>query len=404
MQKLIVLSFVVLTSCTEANNDLGGFADAGHEEQGSLVDANAEMESRKHRDSAASADAADVVMVPEVSADDSSAPPSPSDASVTKSGTWLSTKANHIVKSDGTTWHGRGATVHDTRGCNACAYGPPNAGEVNRRIDELVDNWKANYVRLTLESYATAGGRTTWQSVLTDPYYLADLKKIVDHVGTKSGVYIMLSIWVDPSLDTMGWPTATTIKEWQLLADTFRNDPHVIFAVSNEPQMNYDGSLDAACWKRMNDTVAAIRAVEDGYGTPHHLVSVQGTGGWSRRLDYYVKNPITAGGGADVIYEVHVYDPTSTFADRFVNPAKTLPVIIGEFGPVAVSGATMSMTDCTNLMDQAEKAEVPYLAWTFHQRCPPNLLVDVSAGCGVGMTLTPTAWGTLLKTRLSKPW
>jgi hypothetical protein len=67
----------------------------------------------------------------------------------------------------------------------------------------------------------------------------------------------------------------------------------------------------------------------------------------------------------------------------------------------------MTEADCTNLMDAAQTAEVPHLAWTFHPRCPPNLLVDntsVDGGCGVGMPLQPTSWGTLLKDRLAIPW
>jgi hypothetical protein len=80
-------------------------------------------------------------------------------------------------------------------------------------------------------------------------------------------------------------------------------------------------------------------------------------------------------------------------------PSQTLPVIIGEFGP---ADSYMSEADCTELMDQADPLQIPYTGWTFHQRCPPNLLVDhVGSGCGVGMSLDPTSWGTLLKDRLT---
>ena len=62
---------------------------------------------------------------------------------------------------------------------------------------------------------------------------------------------------------------------------------------------------------------------------------MQGTRSWSRVLDYYLTHPITAGGGVNIAYETHVYDPSSTFAARFENPSATIPVIIGEFGPAA---------------------------------------------------------------------
>ena len=56
-------------------------------------------------------------------------------------------------------------------------------------------------------------------------------------------------------------------------------------------------------------------------------------------------------------------------------------------------------------MDLAVELEVPHLAWTFHMRCPPNLLVDYSeGGCGVDMELEPTTWGVLLQDHLSGTW
>ena len=307
---------------------------------------------------------------------------------------WLRTEGNRIVTSDGQVWRGRGANLHDTRSCNACTSRAPDRDEVLRRVDELVDVWGANFIRLDLESYASS-------SVLNDPSYLADVQAIVDHIGEKPGVYVMVSLWHDPSFTDLGWPGPGTSTVWEQLATTFANDPHVLYGLVNEPQHNYDGSRDAEVWTAMNNTVAAIRAVEDQMGVPHHVVAVQGTGGWARFLQYYVDHPITAGDGENVAYEVHVYDPASTFQDRFIAPSRALPVIIGEFGPA--NG--MSMNDCAELMELAEQNDVPYLAWTFHMRCPPNLLVDHSnGGCGIDMPLEPSDWGRLFKDRLAQPW
>jgi hypothetical protein len=329
----------------------------------------------------------------------------PADAPpVASSGPWLHVTGNHIYTSDNEIWHGRGANIHDTRSCNACAYNGPVAAEVMRRVDELVDNWHANFMRLDLESYDSAGGRAHWAGVLDDAGYLADIQAIVAHIAAKPGVYVLLSEWVDPTFTSLGWPTDATRNEWRKLAQTFVDEPRVLFGLINEPQSNFDGAMDADCWTAMNETVAAIRGVEDAAGTPHHIITVQGTGGWARRLDYYVTHPIAAGGGDNVAYEVHVYDPTANFAGEWVNPAKTLPVVIGEFGPAS---GYMTEDDCKNLIDAARTAEVPHLAWTFHPRCPPNLLVDntaIDGGCGVGMKLEPTSWGTLLKDRLAIPW
>jgi endoglucanase len=313
----------------------------------------------------------------------------------------LHVEGNHLVTGDGAIWHGRGANLHDTRSCDACTAFAPSVGEVTRRIDALVDDWGGNFIRLDLESYTGDDGfRVHWGGPTEDADYLADIVAIVDHIGTKPGVYVLLSLWIDPSFTEEGWPSAGTREVWRELATTFADTPHVMFGLVNEPEYNFDGSEDAAVWIAMNEAVAAIREAEEAAGGLRHVVAVQGTGAWSRRLDYYVDHPITAGGGADVAYEIHIYDPASELDAMLVGPAATLPVIIGEFGP-----SNMTLDDTAALMELAEELEVPYLAWTFHMRCPPNLLVDHSGGaCGVDMELEPTAWGQQLKDRLARPY
>jgi len=315
---------------------------------------------------------------------------------------WLSTSGGRILTSEGATWMGRGVNLPDTRSCGACVLAPPSVAEVKRRIDEAVDQWGANFLRLLLESYPSPDGKTQWRGVLDDPAYLADLREIVAYATAKRDVYVLISVWHDPTLNPMGWPTADTNRILQRLAMTFAAEPRVLFGVSNEPTANFDGAQDAQVWSAMNDAVAAVRAAEDAAGGRHHLVAVQGTRQWARVLDYYVRNPIKAGGGANVVYETHVYDGPDQFAARFVAPSRTIPVIIGEFGPVDQPGvARMTSGDCVQLMIQADALQVPYLAWSFHMRCPPNLLEDGSnGGCGIGMPLRPTAWGTLLREHL----
>ena len=212
---------------------------------------------------------------------------------------WLYTEGNHIYI-DGAVFHGRGANLHDTRSCWACAWAAPNPDEVKRRLDELLDSWGANFVRLALESYASPeSGMVQWQNVLDDPEYLADIVEIVDHIGSKSGKYVLLSLWVDGSFTDLGWPAAETRQEWEKLAETFRDSPHVMFGLVNEPQENWNGNLDAQVWDAMNSTVQAIRDVEDGFGTPHHVITVQGTRAWARNLDYYVTHPHHRGWGRE---------------------------------------------------------------------------------------------------------
>jgi endoglucanase len=318
---------------------------------------------------------------------------------------WLKVQGPRIMTPDGKPFHGRGASVHDTRSCDACAWEPPHVEEVLRRIDMLVDGWHANFVRILLESYPDRGpgpGRVHYKNVLEDEDYFRDVMRIIGHVGKKRGVYVLVSLWHDPTFGPLGWPTERTRTEWKKLARALRDMPHVLFGLVNEPEKNRDGLYDGEVWTAMNETVAAIRSVEEP--GKNHIVTVQGTRDWGRVLDYYVAHPITAGGGANVAYETHVYNSPDRFDELVTRPSRKLPVIIGEMGVVSDKNVTMTLDDCTELMDIAEKLDVPWLAYTFHTNCPPNLLVEHAGSCGVGAPLDPSPWGRLVKERLSRSW
>jgi len=333
---------------------------------------------------------------------------SAADGSASGAGDWLRVDGNKILLPKGQPFHGRGANIFTTRQCNACTTLKEDAvivGEVNRRTDELVDTWHANFVRLNLEYYQSNDGyRVQWQGIQDDAAYLANIQAIVDHVASKPGAYVLVTTHIDPTLTATEWPTADTGKEWVKLVGAFKAQPRVLFGLTNEP--HDDPSKDADAWKAMNDVAQTIRDAETAVGSPRHVIVVQGLHGYARSLDYYLTHPITAGGGGNIAYEVHVYNPTSDFDGIFVQASKKLPVLIGEYGPF--DNPRMTLADITNMMNTAEANDVPYMAWSFHQNCPPNLIQNTAPstdGCGVGMRLVPTAdFGQLVKDRLAKPW
>lgn len=321
---------------------------------------------------------------------------------------WLEVKDRRIRLPGGKPFHGRGVNIHDTRSCDACTFEPPRLNEVLRRIDSAVEDWNATLVRLLLESYpddgrAKFGGakRAHHRNVLDDEDYFRDVMRMVGEVGKHKGVYVLLSLWQDPTFTSLGWPTDRTALVWKKLAGALKDMPFVMFGLVNEPQANENGARDAEVWKAMNDTVAAIRSVE----RPEHphVITVQGTREWGRSLEYYVDHPITAGGGANVAYETHVYNRPNRFDELVVRPAQKLPVVIGELGPQNDDHVHMFPEDCTKLLDLAERLDVPWIAWTFHNGCPPNLLTE-RKGCVVGAPLEPTPWGRSVKSRLAKKW
>ena len=318
---------------------------------------------------------------------------------------WLRVEGSRIVTPEGKPFHGRGANLHDTRSCDSCSWEPPHVEEVTRRIDKLTDEWHATFVRLLLESYPDRGpgrGRAHYKNVLEDDDYFRDVMRIIGHVGKKRGVYVLVSLWHDPTLGPLGWPTERTRTVWKKLARALKDLPFVMFGLVNEPEKNEQGLLDGEVWTAMNETVAAIRSVEEP--GKHHIVTVQGTREWGRVLDYYMAHPITAGGGVNVAYETHVYNRPKRFDELVTRPSRKLPVIIGEMGVINDWSVIMYFEDCSELMDLAEKLDVPWLAYTFHTNCPPNLLVDQAGTCAVGASLEPSPWGRLVKERLARAW
>ncbi|MBI3557168.1 MAG: hypothetical protein HY074_12965, partial [Deltaproteobacteria bacterium] len=340
--------------------------------------------------------------------------PTPTPTAIPVSATgWLSTRQNHLVTSNGSLWIGRGANLQDTRSCGSgtSTSGAPlddNAtglNEVNRRVDSLTGIWNANFVRLTLES------RRTQDNYLNSATYRWLIKQIIDHIGTHPHVYVLVSIWLDPSLDANGWPTTATNQILGQLATDFYSYSYVMFGVSNEPINNFDGAQDSQVWVRMNSAVQAVRDAENALGPNRHIVTVQGTRDWARDVTYYQSHPITSEGGVNVAYETHIYNSPGDFAGMLA-PSSTLPLLIGEYGPVNDQWSQATVVDMQTLVDRADAAGVPHLAWTFHQYCSPNLIGQApgmtwdmnstNTNGGLGMTLNPTDFGKFLIGHLQK--
>jgi hypothetical protein len=222
----------------------------------------------------------------------------------------------------------------------------------------------------------------------------------------KPGVYVMVTVFLDPSMKPDNadpdseWPTAQTLPVYKALAETFYDNPKVLFALTNEPHGPADQNQALA--QRYLDSIDAIRAVEAQHGAPEHIVVVQAPQLWSRYLDYFVANPIPR---SSVAYEVHVYNPATDYPALLTNPSMKLPIIVGEYGPSQYS----NNSDIQALWALCKSAEIPHIAWSFHMRCDPNLLQNTASdGCGLsaatGYNFPRTSWGDMLHDYLATPW
>lgn len=323
---------------------------------------------------------------------------------------WLDVRGNTIVYADGTRFHGRGADLHDERSCEACSFLPRDPDGLDRWSDELIDGWHASFIRFLLSAKSAPynASELQWMSLVDDPQYLADIVQNVTHMTAKPGVYVEVTVFADPTIKPENtdfdseWPSSAgdTGPVYTALAEQLYANPRVLFGLTNEPHGTADHDADLAA--RYVAAIDTIRAVEDAHGTPHHIIVVQAPEGYARDLTYFVANPLA---GDHIAYEIHPYNTAADFDSLITQPAKTLPIIIGEYGPAGV----MMNSDIQTMWQVAQASEVPYIAWAFHQRCPPNMLQDTASdGCGLdastGYMWPRTAWGDMLYTHLQTPW
>lgn len=322
---------------------------------------------------------------------------------------WLQVRANRIVHGDGSPFRGRGVNFHDERSCEACSFAPRNPDGIDRWADALIDDWKATFIRFLLSSKSAPynASEQQWKSIVDDAAYFTDVQRNVNHM-TGKGAYVLVTLFADPTMKPENtdydseWPGSAgdTNTRYTLLAQAFKSNPRVLFGLTNEP--HGPASHDAELATRYQSAIDAIRAVENAAGTPHHIVVVQAPEGYSRDLTYFVAHPLP---GDNIAYEVHPYNPQSDFNALLVVPGRTLPIIIGEYGPAG----NMMTADIQALWTLAQANGIPHIGWNFHMRCPPNMLQDTASdGCGLGAStgyaFPRTAWGDQMYAYLRTPW
>ncbi|MFT3924050.1 MAG: cellulase family glycosylhydrolase [Myxococcales bacterium] len=321
----------------------------------------------------------------------------------------LVVQGNRILL-DGAPFHGRGANLNDVRSCGACSFAPPDPAGIDRWADELIDGWHANFIRFVLSSKSAPYNQyeLQWNNLVDDPAYLAAIVQNVRHMTQKPGVYVLVTLFMDPTMKPNNgdydseWPFSMgdTNTRYAALAEAFHDDPKVLFGLTNEPHTSPEHAAElASAYAR---AITTIRAVEDKHGVPHHVVVVQAPGGWARDLDYFVAHPLA---GDQIAYEVHPYNRASDLDALLAKPSATLPLVIGEYGLTDL----MDESDIRALWQLAQEHEIPHIAWAFHHNCPPSLLQNTAPdGCGLsassGYDFPRTEWGDLLYEHLKTTW
>jgi hypothetical protein len=306
---------------------------------------------------------------------------------------WLYTEGDTIYVSDGqgsgSPWMGRGVNIDDIFFCgyNTSLWMPTPEDTLLTLLATVMSEWKPNFIRISL---SMASNQTTVSWLDNPEQYRLPMTEVIDAIGQYPDTYVLVVLRSDASMilhdeihgnpEATGIPSEATDEVYAALVESFADDPHVLFGITNEPGGNLqtNETLRAA----MDHAASVIRATEDRLGVPHHLVAVQGNS-WTSEIGFYVDAPLDHDG---VIYEVHGYPP-STESYTLAG----LPVFLGEYGSLSVDTAPAFYADL-------EAKQISNLAWDLDpfSDCAPDLVeVNYSAD-----NLVPTEWGTIVQAYL----
>lgn len=241
----------------------------------------------------------------------------------------LHVEGNHLVNERGETVRVRGLMPADP-------YKLSRDGNLTQEFIEEMRTFGANAIRIPVHpEFYSRDADYLWRYL--DP--------IVTWAG-EAGLYVIID-WhyignvvtgagpMMPDIDEK--PQELTMAFWTQTAGYFKDTPHVMFEIFNEPQ-----AISADLWRENANQI--VRVIRDQGA--EQVILVGGTN-YGKDLSWVLKEPVS---GVDIAYASHIYPShkPSTWDSSFGDVAGVVPVIMTEWG----------------FMDQAQTAESKYLVGT----------------------------------------
>ncbi len=226
-------------------------------------------------------------------------------------GTYLADKENKLVQLRGVSTHGLG-------------WFPQYVNEA--AIRQFNEEWGCNVFRLAMYT-AEGGGYCT-----NGDAKKKELKDLV-HKGVQAAIeedmYVIIDWHVLQDQDPNKYKDEAK-KFFEEMAKTYKDDPHVIYEICNEPN---GGTTWSMIKKYALEVIPVIRKY-----APNAIIIV-GTPTWSQDVDIAAKDPITE--YENIMYALHFY--AETHRDSLRNKCKTavtkgLPIFVTEYGICDASG------------------------------------------------------------------
>jgi len=220
-----------------------------------------------------------------------------------------------------------------------------------------------------------------------DPDYIGHYLDPAVRWAGELGMYVILD-WHSIGNEVTGYAPqvpdlfchtdAMTTNFWERVASHFKDEPHVIFEIFNEPE-----NISAADWRRCaNRLVRVIRAQGAG-----QLIIVGGLE-YGRELDWVLREPVA---GENIAYASHIFPShaRSGWDHDFGSVAARYPVVITEWGFIDkkqtpnpsdsyLSGDVGTYGD--PLMSYLAKRGIGWVACWFDEQWQPAMLLPGGNG------------------------
>ncbi len=165
---------------------------------------------------------------------------------------------------------------------------PPIRGEVNVNSFNTIKSWGANVYRI----FAVASTPTMASYIGNEDQYLKRMKTLIDY-AIEADMYVIVN-W-DPCRNNGATFTDNAVDFFTRISSMYKNDPHIIYEIWNEPENNNTWAQIKA---HADKTIPAIRK-----NSPNAVIIV-GTPAFDTKIDEAIENKLNY---PNLMYTHHMY-------------------------------------------------------------------------------------------------
>ena len=269
-------------------------------------------------------------------------------------------------------------------------------GHILDTVNTAFRDWHANVIRLPLSQDRWFGKAP--EQTDKGKFYRILVRQVVDAASAHGGYIILDLHWSNAgewgkNIGQHFMPDENSISFWVDVAEAYQNHPAVLFNLYNEPHnvgwdiwKNGGQVTEKATRKTPVKTFKAVgmQALLDAVrGTGAQNVVIVGGLDWSYDYSGILEGrQLSDPDGQGVLYDNHAYPFKGDTVERWIAKmelaAKTLPIIVGEFGAETQRGAVLEKDEqwVRHVLKALEDHKWSWTAWDMHPAAGPRLIVN----------------------------